>query len=465
MTDAPSPDREHYVGIAGSGMSALAQYRAMAGLPTSGSDRSFDAGDLSDEAERLASLGIAIHPQDGHHVDGAARLIASTAVEAAIPDLVAARDAKIPVVHRADVLAEHLAGGSSVGIAGTSGKSTVTAMVFTILQAAGRDPGLITGGDLVALRERGVRGNAWRGSGPVVAEVDESDGTLVRHAPSIGVILNLHRDHMDETEVIAQFRTFKDRTRDRVVVNDDAALASLRPGSLVCGFGPDSEVRGTDLRAVAGGSSFDLGGVRVAVPIPGAHNASNALSAIAAAAALDVPVSVAAQALASYAGVKRRYERVGAAHGVRVVDDFAHNPTKIAATLRAATSEAPRVLALFQPHGFAPARFMRAELAATIPPLLRPKDRLWIAEIHYAGGTARRDVSSRDLVEDLRKHGATADYVADRDAWPAQVALAARAGDLVLVMGARDPGLPRLATRVVELLEAAPPTQELRSHA
>jgi len=171
---------------------------------------------------------------------------------------------------------------------------------------------------------------------------------------------------------------------------------------------------------------------------------------------MGIDIGVAARAIADFRGVKRRYERVGEAHGIRVVDDFGHNPTKIAATLAAARDDAPRVLALFQPHGFAPARFMRTELATVVPPLLRPQDRLWISEIHYAGGTAVKDISSKDLVDDLVAGGAPAHYIGDRSNWPATVADMARAGDLIIVMGARDPILPKLALRVVELIEAGP---------
>lgn len=447
--------RVHFVGIAGTGMSALAQHRALGGLPTSGSDRALDRGHIENERAHLVALGVELYPQDGTAVEGAARVVASTAVEARIPDLAEARRLGIPVVHRAHVLAELLGTGPSVAIAGTSGKSTVTGMTFAVLEGAGRDPGLVTGGDLVSVRARGLRGNAWRGSGPLVAEADESDGTLIEHAPLVGVILNLHRDHMEPDRVMAQFATFAERTRGRTVVSDDDALAPLRDGALTFGFGPDAAVRGVDLVADGAGSRFNVGGVTVRVPLPGVHNASNALAAIAAGASLDVDIATAAEAISGFQGVARRFEVVGERSGVTVVDDFAHNPTKIVATLRAARSQGARILALFQPHGFAPARFMRDELAQALPSVLGPEDRFWVSEIHYSGGTATQDISGRDLANDLRSGGVHADYVADRDAWPDLVAGEARPGDLVLVMGARDPGLPRLARRVVERL--APP--------
>lgn len=446
--------RIHFVGIAGTGMSALAQHRALGGLPTSGSDRALDEGAIDDERGRLSAIGVTLHPQDGSGVAGAAQVVASTAIEAAIPDLAEARDLGIPIVHRADVLAGLLGAGPSVAIAGTSGKSTVTGMAFTILDEAGRDPGLVTGGDLISLRARGLRGNAWRGAGPLVAEADESDGTLIKHSPLVGVVLNLHRDHMEPERVMEQFRTFTRQTRQRTVVADDSELALLRDGALTFGFGPDAEIRGTDLTADGPGSQFSVGGTTVRVPLPGAHNASNALAAIAVGLTMDVDVASAARAIEGFRGVARRFEVVGERGGVTVVDDFAHNPTKIAATLRAARSRSDRVLAVFQPHGFAPARFMREELGQTVPAVLGPDDRIWISEIHYAGGTASRDISSRDLADDLRAAGVDATYLADRDAWPQLVSDLARPGDLVLIMGARDPGLAELARRVVHCLPA-----------
>ncbi|NRA94898.1 MAG: hypothetical protein HRU14_01670 [Planctomycetes bacterium] len=447
--------RIHFVGVGGTGMSALAQHRALGGLPTSGSDRALDEGALEDERARLSAIGIDLHPQDGTGVAGAARVVASTAVEAAIPDLAEARERGIPVIHRADVLAELLGGQPSIAIAGTSGKSTVTGMTFTILEEAGRDPGLVTGGDLVALRGRGLRGNAWRGDGPLVAEADESDGTLVKHAPLIGLVLNLHRDHMDPKHVMDQFQTFASQTRGRTLISDDAELAPMRDGARTFGFGPEAAVRGTALVTDGNGSRFSVGGVTVRVSLPGAYNASNALAAIAAGMAVDVDVATAARAIHGFLGVARRFEVVGERGGVTVVDDFAHNPTKIAAALSAARSRADRVLALFQPHGFAPARFMRDELSQTLPSVLGPDDLMWISEIHYAGGTATRDISSKDLADDLRTAGVDARYVADRDAWPELVGDVARPGDLILVMGARDPGLAALARRVMGSLPSA----------
>lgn len=448
----------HFTGVAGSGMSALAQHRAFGGARTSGSDRGFDQGQLQEERARLERLGIAIWPQDGTGVRGAAAVVASTAVEAGVPDLVQARALAVPVIHRADLLGHLVGAGPSVAIAGTSGKSTVTAMVFEILSRSGRDPGLVTGGDLLALAARGVRGNAWRGAGPLVVEADESDRSLVKHAPEIGVVLNLHRDHVEPAEAHEIFETFVARTRGTALISDDPELEGLRGRARVFGFGKDADAafRGEDLEVLPRRSRFRFGGAEVLVPVPGRHNAANALAALAAAVAAGVDPADAAAALAGFAGVGRRFQILGEPGGVTVVDDFAHNPRKVEAALRAAQAIAPRVFAYFQPHGFAPARFMRAELAERVAATLRPADRFCVGEIYFAGGTAARDIGAADLAADLAARGARADPVHARDIWAESLPGQVRPGDLALVMGARDPTLPAFARSLLVRLGGVP---------
>lgn len=443
--------RVHVVGAGGTGMSALAQFRALGGGRVSGSDRSFDRGELAEERTCLAGLGVELYPQDGSGVAGAAVLVTSTAVESAIPDLAAARSQGIPLLHRAELLAHHV-DGVSLAIAGTSGKSTVTAMAFDVLAGAGLDPGLITGGRLNRLKATNALGNAVAGAGPLVVEADESDGSLIRHAPLAGVLLNLHKDHMEPAKVLEQFRTFRARTRGGFAVSDDAELAEFRGGALVFGRSRDAALRLTDLELLRDGVRFRVDGVRFDVPAPGAHNAWNALAAAAAGRLFDVPLAAAAAALAEYQGVHRRFERAGAARGVEVFDDFAHNPEKLRAVLELAQSRSERVLALFQPHGFAPMKFLRAELVEALAQQLRPVDRFWFAPIFFAGGTVSRDIASEDLVADLCARGAPVALAPDRTAWPSEIAARARSGDTVLVLGARDPTLPDLARAVVRAL-------------
>lgn len=450
--------RLHFVGIAGSGMSALAQYRALGGGLTSGSDRALDRGQQGTDRALFERLGVTLFPQDGSGVLGAAALVTSTAVEAEIPDLAAARAAGIPVLHRAELLGAHVRREVSAAVAGTSGKSTVTTMLFEILRHAGRDPGLVSGGDALCLRDtlvRGqeVRGNAWRGLGPLVVEADESDGSLVQHAPEVGIVLNLHRDHIEPAEVLSLFRDFLARTRGVRIVGDEPECRELQAGAMVTGFSNEATFRGVDLALDGRGARFKVRGVTVELPLPGAHNANNALAAMAAAEALGVNLRDSARALAHYRGVARRFEIVGEKNGIRVIDDYAHNPRKLAAALAAAQASSARVFALFQPHGFGPSRFMRDELAALIPTRLRPEDRWYFAPIHDAGGTARRDISAADLAEDFCTRGAPAAALAHRDEFPALVRREARRGDAILILGGRDNSLAELARSALKILD------------
>ncbi|MBI4878050.1 MAG: UDP-N-acetylmuramate--alanine ligase [Planctomycetes bacterium] len=441
----------HFVGACGAGVSALLQYRLLGGGKASGSDRSFDRGEQRQARERLETLGARIYPQDGSGVGGADLVVASTAVEADIADLVRARELQKAVVARADLLAHHV-GGKSLAVAGTSGKSTVTAMIFEILRHAGRDPGLIAGGRLHAVTALGLLGNAWRGSGPLVFEADESDGSLVRHQPEAAVVLNLQRDHMEPEKVLEQFITFRARTRGPFAVGDDPNLSGLRPGAVVFGFGPEARVRAEGLDLRRDSVSFRIGGQPFSLPLPGLHNARNALAAAALCHACGISWETAAEALAAYHGVLRRFERAGSVRGVDVIDDFAHNPHKLGAVLLLAASRSERVFAYFQPHGYAPTRFQWHDLVATFAAALRPADRLWIAPIYYSGGTVAMDVSSEGLVRELHARGAPVELAPDRGRWIEEVAARAAEGDTVLVLGARDPTLPELARAVVAAL-------------
>jgi UDP-N-acetylmuramate-alanine ligase len=441
--------RLHFVGIGGTGMSALAQYRAFAGGAVSGSDRGFDRDDPAMRGERaiFERLAIGIHPQDGRGAEGAAAVVVSTAVESAIPDVARARQLGIPVVHRAALLAAHL-DSDSVAVAGSSGKSTVTAMIFEILAHAGRDPSLITGGRLLRLMAEGHYGNAFAGSGPLVAEADESDGSLIEHAPRIGVLLNLHRDHMEQERVLAQFATFRARTRGPFIVSDEPGLEALRDGASVFGFGDGAAVRGTAVELRPDGASFEALGVRFDLPVPGRHNVFDALAAIAAARALGIDLEVAAQALRGFGGVHRRFEVIGTARGACVIDDFAHNGEKVAAVIAAARLRGRRLVVFFQPHGFAPLRFLRGDFAAAFARSLRPGDLLFLAPVYFAGGTVAKDIASDDLAEDLADLGVHDVAVVDHERFAVAVDALAREGDVVLVLGARDPSLPDLAREV-----------------
>jgi UDP-N-acetylmuramate-alanine ligase len=458
LPEVPMPDwrtgRFHYAGLGGSGMSALAQFQAMRGGRATGSDRAFDRGERVEARERLERLGIGVVPQDGRGVTGAAAVVLSSAVERDVPDYAAARRAGVPLVHRSELLARFVAEHRTIAVTGTSGKSTVVAMIFEILRGCGRDPSVITGGDLVLLQDEGLWGNAWAGASDLlVVEADESDGSVVRYAPAVGVVLNLQRDHREMGEVAAMFETFRRRTRGTFVVGEDVPLAAPAAGEVVFGFGPRADLRATDVALAPDGAAFTAAGVRFRLPVPGRHNVANALAAIAACRAVGVAPAGMVAPLAGFRGVGRRFQSLGVARGVEVVDDFAHNPAKVAAALETAQGRAPgRVLAVYQPHGYGPTRFLRADFVATFAAALRPADRLWLLEIFYAGGTATRDFSAADIVAEIAARGAAAEFAPSRQWLLERLAAEARAGDLVLVMGARDPSLTDLARAILARL-------------
>lgn len=448
-------------------MSALAQFHAQGGGRATGSDRAFDRGERAEVRAALARLGVVVAPQDGSFataLDGPCNaVVVSTAVEDDVPDVIAARAAGIPFLHRSELLAQYVAAHRTVAVSGTSGKSTTTAMIFSILRAAGLGPGLLTGAGLAELQRDGHLGNAWAPSPPagspalLVIEADESDGSLVRYRPWCGAVLNLGLDHKTPAEVLAMFRTFRAQTGGPFVLGAEANLDELAAGAVRFGLAderrPGGGVFATDVELDADRVRFRLDGTPFTVPQPGRHTVLNACAAVAAARAAGVDDALAAGALAAFAGVDRRFVSLGRAAGVEVIDDFAHNPDKIAAALAAARGRAPgRVLAVFQPHGFGPTRFLKDALIAAFGAALRPDDVLWLPEIFYAGGTADRSISSSDLAAGVRDAGRDARFTPARAELPAAIAAEARAGDLVLVMGARDPSLTAFGRDILAAL-------------
>ena len=446
--------RFHYAGLAGAGMSALAQFQVMIGGRASGSDRAFDRGERKGLREQLERLGITVLPQDGSGLGpDCAALVVSTAVEEHVPDVVVAREQGIPIIHRSELLAHFVARYRSIAVTGTSGKSTVTAMVFAILKGAGRDPSVITGGDLPELQAQGLSGNAFAGASDLlVVEADESDGSLVRYAPAIGVILNLQRDHKEVTEVAAMFATLRARAREALVVGDADNLDPFAGGALRFGMSPRADIRGEDVELGPASSRFRVNGTRFELPVPGAHNVANALAAIATCRMVRVGLAEMAAPLAGFRGIGRRFQTVGRVHGIEVIDDFAHNADKIAAAIRTAKLRATRVLAIYQPHGYGPTRFLRRDFVATFARELGAEGRLWMLEVFYAGGTATRDFSAADIVAEIGALGTKAEFAPSREALAARIAQEARPGDLVLVMGARDPSLSELARTILAAL-------------
>jgi UDP-N-acetylmuramate--alanine ligase len=352
------------------------------------------------------------------------------------------------VIHRSELLARFVAEKRTLAVAGTSGKSSVVAMIFEVLRAAGRDPSVLTGGEILSLRTRGGLGNAWAGGGDLlVVEADESDGSLVRYEPAVALVTNVSRDHQAIDETRSLFERFCARAREATVVGEDPSLAALAEGATVFGLGETASLRAQDVEIDPSGGAFTVEGVRFRTSAPGRHSVLNALAAIAVCRTVGVALDEMVAPLASFSGVARRFETVGTARGVTVIDDYAHNPSKIAAAIAAAKLRGP-VVAIWQPHGFGPMRTLLEDLARAFATSLGPGDRLHLLDIYFAGGTAKRDVSSEDLAARVRDLGVAAKVTA-KGALPSAVAGEVRSGDVVLVMGARDPTLTALARRVL----------------
>jgi len=446
--------RFHYIGISGDGMSAIAQFHAKSGGIISGSDRAFDSGEKSDVRKKLEDLGISIFPQDGSAVkEGCDYIVASTAIENTVPDFAEAEKRRIEILHRSDMLAHFVKQNRSIAVGGTSGKSTVAAMVFEILSAAGKSPSLITGGKLVQLMEQGRIGNAWTGESDIlVIEADESDGTIVKYNPEIGVVLNLSKDHKEEAVCAEMFGKFRENTREHFITGDDDNLGYLQEDSFIFGFGESADVRAENIELLPAYSIFKVKKVEFKIPMPGIHNVQNAVAAIAACLKTGVSLDEMSAPLSAYHGVHRRFQSLGKAAGVEVIDDFAHNPAKIAATIKAAQIRGSRVIAIFQPHGFYPTRFMWDEFIDSFSTVLREQDILWLQEIYYAGGTTQKDFSASDLVDDIAKKCSHAFFSPDRKYLLSSLSKEAKAGDIILVMGARDATLSDFARKILESL-------------
>jgi UDP-N-acetylmuramate--alanine ligase len=366
----------------------------------------------------------------------------------------AARALGIECLPRPALLAEVVnAGRPGVAVAGTSGKSTIVGMVAWLLQESGM-PATVLGG--AALADSGSGGCFAAGptSGPVVAEACESDGTLVGYRPAIGLVHNISRDHAELDSLRAQFGAFAANCHS-LLVNahcPEAAALGRRLKAVTYGLAPDAdaalEVLSLGPARASGILTRDGEALTLDVPQPGLHNLENAAAAATIALELGLEPRAIAATLARFPGVARRFEVIGTTKaGIRVVDDYAHNGEKLRAAITTAQGGAPRVVAVFQPHGFGPARFLRPELRELLPAILRPSDRFCYAEIFYAGGTVAKDVSSRMLTGDLPASLACG-YAADHEAARRWALAEARPGDTILVMGARDPDLPRLARSI-----------------
>lgn len=444
---APDDPRPlHFMGVAGAGMSGLALLARKRGVAVTGCDRDLGAvGGLeaADDVRRAGGQVLAGH--DPEHVVGARALVVSSAVPKDHPEVEHARALGIPVVRRAEALAEAVSPGLLIAVAGTHGKTTTTAMTTEALAAAGRNPTGIVGGRIASWG-----GNAFIGGTDLyVVEADEYDKSFLALKPEVAVINNVEADHLECYGSIGSleeaFASFAAPARRLIVGGDDegAVRVARRTGrpTFRVGFGADAEVRITGFEHSDRGSRAvvvfpDIGPVDIRLAVPGVHNVRNAAAALAVAVEVGAGLPAVVEALAAFRGVGRRFELVGEADGVVVVDDYAHHPTEIAAALEAARQAYPsrRLVAVFQPHLFSRTRAMGEEMGAA----LGAADVVVVADVYPARESPIPGVTGRMVANAAEATGAEVYWVPSRSELVGRVRGLARPGDLVLTMGAGD---------------------------
>lgn len=445
----------YFVGVAGAGMSAIAQYLSGKGKTVYGSDRLFQQNNDLLIKKQLEAEGIKCLPQTGLNIPpGTEALIVSTAIEESNPEIVFARKNKIPVITRSSLLAMIAKQNRTIAVAGTSGKSTTSAMLFQILEEAGLSPSFISGAGLVSLIKKGKIGNCAVGkSDLLIIEADESDGSLVKYEPAIGVLLSIDKDHKELDELHQIFKTFHNKTTERFIVNRWHPLCISYSNDKAHDYGTESPYEGKDFKQAGYEISFKINGVYFRIPTLGKHNMENACAAAATAGYLGVGLAQSAKSLTNYEGIYRRHQLLADVKGVLVIDDYAHNPAKIAASIKACQPLKKKLIAWFQPHGFGPTKFIRKELVEEITEALRTEDEIWMSEIYYAGGTVTKDISAGDVIEDLVQKKCNAFFVPDRnDLVKTLLPHIIPKDTVILLMGARDPGLEHFAGEVVKEL-------------
>lgn len=424
----------HVAGIGGVGMSAVSQALLDFGACVSGSDRLLDSGDRTDTLACLERQGVRLCPQDGSGITPqTGRLVVSSAIEADNPEMARAQARGVPVVHRAAELARLTEGRRLIAVTGTCGKSSVTAMLGCLLEGAGFDPLVVNGAAVAGWDAGGTRiGSVRKGKGDwAVVEADESDKSLMVFHPAHAIITNASADHFGLGETRLLFSEFRARVPGIVIDGQQEA------------GGPEG------MRLDGWGGFFMFEGVEYAVPLPGRHNVFNAWHAVRMARALGAEPERLVSALRAFAGVERRLQRIGFCRGAAVVDDYAHNPEKLAAAWTTLTAAFPAgVCAVWRPHGYAPLRKMLEGLVTVFSRVCRPLDTLFLLPVYDAGGTADRSITSDVLASLLREKGVTVLSVQTLEEAEARMNAKAVPGGALVTFGARDPGLPRLARRL-----------------
>lgn len=443
IADLLPAEQYHFSGITGSGMLPLAGFLAEQGACVSGSDRSIDTGSAPEKKlDFLRRHNIRMFAQDGSGVTAGCELIRSAAVEENVPDMKKARELNIPIADRGRFLGRIFSAMKGVGVAGSSGKTTTTAMIQHILVDSRFAPWAIVGGSVLGANEDEF-GLACAESDMLCCEVDESDRSIDAFSPFAGIVTNMGREHYEADELRDMFDGYLSRTTDIRV----SGMDSPANGFTVNG----KPWKVAHISATADGTSFSLQGTDFTLRLLGSHNAVNAAMAAALCMELGLDTEWCAHRLASFQGVARRLQPVPAGSDITLIDDFAHNPEKIRASLKTvrAVSGNRRIIACFQPHGFSPLTFHFTAFARTFTDLLTRRDRLILFPVFYSGGTVTREITSQDLAEKIAKSGIRAERIS-REELIRRSHEYIEPGDILIIMGARDDSLPNTVQQLAD---------------
>ncbi len=448
-----------FCGIGGSGMMPLALILHANGHKISGSDRSHDQGKTREKFQKLTSLGITLAPQDGNAIDSSVDvLVVSGAIEDTVPDVRAAQTQCIPIKTRAEILAALFNSfPQGISVAGTSGKSTVTGMIATILTECNYDPTVMNGGIIENLTDTKSSPfpNMRTGHGDYfVTETDESDGSIALYNPAIAVLNNIALDHMPLSDLQHIFQDFLERATKTAIVNlDNEYVAALvnhtkTPLRTYAIYAP-ADLIATDINFNQTGSSFVVDGHKALLNVPGAHNISNALAAISVALECGIEIKSAIEALQTFTGIRRRMQVVGTQNKITVIDDFAHNPDKIEASLKTLKEFNGRLIIMFQMHGFGPIKLMGDDIINSFAAHLSAEDMLLMPEIFYAGGTVDRSKTAKDMILRAQDKGLQAHWFETRTDAKNFTLQNVQPHDRVIIMGARDDTLSDFAKEIL----------------
>lgn len=454
-------------------MLPLALVMKARGYDVCGSDRAYDQGRVPERFAFVEAQGIKMCPQNGSGItEDIGKVIVSAAVEETVPDYKAAKAKNIPIITRAELLSDIFNQTEQrIGIAGTSGKSTVTGMVGWMMSCAAevydtKQPTIINGATMknFVTEELPFASSCVGEADQIVAEVDESDGSIAQYDPTIAVINNIAHDHKSMEELRTLFSGFAGKAQKAVLNLDNeetAKLAETIDENKRITFSlmrADADLLAINLSFEPDRTEFDLvhratsKTYRVSLAVPGHHNIANALAALGVAIAADIDIELAIDAVGCFTGIARRYDVIGHKNFMTVIDDFAHNPDKIAATLRTLHQTTGRVQILFQPHGYGPLALLREELTKSFADGMKENDTLTLCDPLYLGGTTERKVTSADLVADIVALGKTATHTPDRETAAMAIVNTAERGDKIIVMGARDDSLTTLAQFILKRL-------------